>query len=178
MAALDQEADKKKPKIKNTEFDLFRSKPLRYFGLANEFFKSLRPLSSCTIGNIGGIITMSYIFSDVFEKSRKVAAVNNKTVMDKKEPADTVQHKVGVAAGDALLWQTMASVLFPGIILDAARLTTCRFVSHACASRHWVRTAPAIVALAILPFIIDPIDNVTDQIMDKTYRPIFKKNKV
>lgn len=73
-------------------------------------------------------------------------------------------------AGDVFLWQMFASVIIPGIVIN--RVTW--FAGLACKNSKLPKVAkkwlPTCIGLAVIPFIIRPIDAAIDHGMDRTYR--------
>ena len=85
--------------------------------------------------------------------------------------------RIGV---DALLWQTLASVLIPGKfinIVTAGCVKVFRSESNSFinslpkAVRTW---SPTMIGLATIPFIIHPIDTAVDALFDNTLRKWWK----
>ena len=74
-------------------------------------------------------------------------------------------------SADCLIWQTLASVLVPGFVINrivkASRIALPKggFVGS---------FGPTICGLAAIPFIITPIDKSVDYFMDETYRKYIK----
>jgi len=71
-----------------------------------------------------------------------------------------------VEAVDTLLWQGLASIALPGVCINrvvwgAARIATSKSV------------VPTLVGLAVIPFIIRPIDGAVDKLMDETVRKMW-----
>jgi fission process protein 1 len=75
-----------------------------------------------------------------------------------------------VATADTLLWQSLASVMIPGgtinVIVKASRFAARR-ASLPVVAAAW---GPTGVGLASIPFIIKPIDNAVDYLLDNTTR--------
>ncbi|XP_013144786.1 PREDICTED: mitochondrial fission process protein 1 isoform X2 [Papilio polytes] len=84
--------------------------------------------------------------------------------------------KVLIETGDALIWQTLASVIIPGYAINRI----CHH-SQLYFKKHY-RRFPILainlmtvgVGLISIPFIVHPIDNGVTILMDLTYRRWFK----
>ncbi len=78
---------------------------------------------------------------------------------------------IGFSCFDTLTWHALASVAFPTIVLEAVVI-----VSHGILSvggkiqSRYIVGLPIILGLVTLPFIIDPIDNLTSYLMNKSIR--------
>ena len=75
---------------------------------------------------------------------------------------------------DTLIWQTAASVAIPGFTIHQAVHFTGKFSKNSTNPliKKWLPTA---IGLALIPFIIHPIDNFVDYCMDNTIRPFANK---
>ncbi|GBG29966.1 Mitochondrial fission process protein 1 [Hondaea fermentalgiana] len=132
--------------------DVFRDTPLRLAGYANEVGEAFRPIfprwvlpSYCA--------AFGYVFADTADKGLKLGTF---------------------AAADTLVWQTFASVLLPGMIINRVVWAASHaYSSPALVSRvspSVLRFAPVMTGLAAIPFIVEPIDNFVHAAMDKTFR--------
>lgn len=75
-------------------------------------------------------------------------------------------------AFDTLTWQMLASVVIPGFTINRAcaatnYLLTRRAMAVPCNVRKYIVTG---VGLAVIPFIIKPIDDLVDEVLDCTIR--------
>jgi len=72
---------------------------------------------------------------------------------------------------DALTWQSFASVIVPGFVINRTCFVSLYLLSKVKGMpkplRRWTTTA---IGLASIPFIIKPIDNLVDYTMDNTIR--------
>ena len=79
-----------------------------------------------------------------------------------------------VKSGDVLVWQTLASVMIPGFVINRIVLATRMIFGlkaiRAVAGLSLMRFGPTGVGLGAIPFIIHPIDHGVDYLMDNTYR--------
>ncbi|KAH9638905.1 hypothetical protein HF086_004435 [Spodoptera exigua] len=79
--------------------------------------------------------------------------------------------RVLIEAGDALIWQTLASVAIPGFVINRictySSLYMKRFPKITPLARGWLAVG---IGLSSIPFIVHPIDRSTTWFMDNTYR--------
>jgi len=134
------------------EHDVFRDSPLRLAGYANEVGEAFRPLfprwvlpSYCA--------AFGYVFADTADKGYKLGPIG---------------------ALDTLVWQTFASVLIPGMIINrvvwgSSQLYNTPMMAK-CFPSTVLRFAPVMTGLVAIPFIVEPIDKFVHFAMDKTYR--------
>lgn len=144
------------------EEDIWRDSPLRYSGYANEVGEAFRPLYPKFVRPSYAVASV-YVLGDTadkFYRSRKNDDDLNKSL---------------VKAGDALLWQTMASVIIPGQVIHIVTSgATKLFALNACSSLpSTIRLySPTLIGLTAIPFIIHPIDDFVTYAMDNTVRKI------
>lgn len=146
--------------------DLFRDTPMRYLGYSNELGEAFRPLISRTLVNSTYVVAAGYCVADTYSKARRVyrtpVALGGGTC------------KAVITAGDVLLWQTLASVVLPGLAINRICWGTGRLLKMLKASKILQKSVPTAVGLASIPVIIHPIDQLMDYVMDNTYRRYFK----
>jgi len=108
------------------------------------------------------VLAFGYVFADTADKAYGAFKARAST-------AEIVR-----VATDCLLWQTLASVLVPGAIINVAANNTARLVqgmqSLPPVARKWT---PTIVGLGLIPFIIHPIDTGIDYVFDNTIRRVW-----
>lgn len=84
-----------------------------------------------------------------------------------------------LSSSDALIWQSFASVIIPGMTINrlcaAIRYIQCteflRSSSYATFRKlSCNRKIPTIIGLLSIPVIIHPIDNLVENVMNATYR--------
>ncbi|KAJ8711245.1 hypothetical protein PYW07_008487 [Mythimna separata] len=145
----------------NEPVDIWRDTWVRYLGYANEVGESFRPMVSRNVVRGSYAVAFGYTVADTVDKSYKA------------HKRGDGPHAVVIEAGDALIWQTLASVAIPGYVIN--RL--CYFSTEILRkyskvprkTRNWVAVG---VGLASIPFIVRPIDNTTTWFMDNTYRKL------
>ncbi|CAH0595278.1 unnamed protein product [Chrysodeixis includens] len=141
------------------ERDIWRDTWVRYLGYANEVGESFRALVPNKVVRFSYAVAFAYTFADTADKSYR---------MLKK---DGRPKRVLIETGDALLWQTLASVVIPGYVINRlcaySQLYMKRYPKVSRTGRNWIAVG---VGLASIPFIVHPIDSGTTMLMDVTYR--------
>jgi len=142
--------------------DYFRDTPIRYLGYANEVGESFGPLYPKFVRPSYGI-AFAYVGADTLYKTY--------LAKQRGESAESI-FRIGT---DVLLWQTFASVLIPGKVINLVTATAVKvFQADVPAIKKLpvqVRTwSPTLIGLATIPFIIHPIDNLVDHVFDRTLR--------
>jgi hypothetical protein len=128
------------------------ARPLAYASEVGESFRKVfprlvKPLYALSIG---------YVFADIGIKYYHV----------RQKP---FEYRKWFLA-DVSIWHLSASLVLPAIIINryvhglAGVLARLRF------GNTFVKLAPTLTALCLIPFIIHPIDHFTDYAMDKTFR--------
>lgn len=81
--------------------------------------------------------------------------------------------KMGFFMFDTTLWHLMASLVFPAVTIHTLVKYATKLTKKVTVNKKANAWIPAILALSSVPFIIHPIDVVTDVIMDKGVRPFY-----
>jgi fission process protein 1 len=137
----------------------YRQVPLRYLGYANELGESAKPLlppSLKYLYHFSYAVAGTYVFAD----SAKCVELEPPT--SKKDPK--------VVFCDALLWQTAASVVIPGLVIN--RIVAGVNVAAKSAGLRG-KFFGTMAGLASIPLIIHPIDHGVEVVMDNTFRKWF-----
>jgi fission process protein 1 len=75
---------------------------------------------------------------------------------------------------DALVWQTLASVLIPGKVINIVTNTAARLTNSTLALQRLppkvTKWLPTAIGLVTIPFIVHPIDTFVDLLLDNTLR--------
>lgn len=145
------------------DIDIWRDTPLRYLGYANEVGEAFGPLYPKYV-RPSYAVAFLYVGCDTGDKFIK-------SLRSGESAKETFQK-----TSDALIWQTLASVLIPGKIIHlvANGSTIACNTSYAQSLPKTFRLyAPTVIGLATIPFIIHPIDHAVDYFMDSTYRKLF-----
>lgn len=143
--------------------DIWRDSPLRFLGYANEIGEAFRPLYPKYVLPSYGI-AFAYVGCDTADKY-------SKSVENGDSSSKTI-----FKTFDALIWQTLASVIIPGqfirlVTAGATAATKTIFLSPS--ARLYIPTA---VGLFTIPFIVHPIDKAVDSFMDSTFRQFSSEN--
>lgn len=149
--------------------DLFRDTPVRYLGYANEIRKIFSFIPTRGVWFTYGV-ACAYIGCDVADKSINV--VFNQIPTDNLEERRRNRIRI-LSAYDALVWQSLASVVLPGITMNRLRWSTNLLFGKAFKTppiRSSKYISAFLVSLAI-PLIIKPIDEAVDLFLDLTLRP-------
>ncbi|XP_063388845.1 mitochondrial fission process protein 1 [Cydia fagiglandana] len=141
--------------------DFFRDTKVRYLGYANEVGEALRPVISRNAVNFSYKVAGAYVLADTADKSLKTLW---------REGSIT---SVILSTGDALIWQTLASIVIPGITINRIVFYTGRALKGRPVTPAVQRFAPVAVGLACIPIIVTPIDRAVSLFMNVTYRLIF-----
>lgn len=76
--------------------------------------------------------------------------------------------KTFFVAGDTLMWQMLASVVMPGVTINRlCAVSNFLLQKLPSATKKWSVTT---IGLTAIPFIIKPIDDLVDKILDGSLR--------
>ena len=183
-------------------YNIFRDGPVRYLGYANEVGESFRYQFPRLVGP-SYVVAFGYCLADAMVSGKEaystkptpaVAAVsstsslasssnnntsNNQhdkiTAQDKNYDDNDAMSRAMLSFTDTLVWQSLASVGIPGLVIN-------QIVK---ASRYAVAKSPAVLlptvvakwmptaaGLGSIPLIIQPIDDFVDYVMDLSFRTI------
>jgi len=152
----------------NVPYDIWRHSLLRYSAYANEVGESFRPLIPRSWVNFSYVIAFGYVFGDTADKTQRTYSRSAHLSAHERYRA------TAIAGGDALLWQTFASVLIPGLTVNRIVAVSRFFIKRSSAS--WTQRAlpilPTALGLGCIPFIVHPIDRFVDKVMDRTVRTL------
>ncbi|CAK1541867.1 unnamed protein product [Leptosia nina] len=148
------------------EVDLFRDTWVRYLGYANEVGESFRSLVPVKVVRASYAVAFAYAFADTADKSWKMFQKDGRP------------RKVLIETGDALLWQTLASVVIPGLTINRICSYTNNFLQKNAkriplTPRSLLTVGAGLVSI---PFIVHPIDNGVTLFMNITYRRLEQQN--
>ncbi|XP_030378229.1 mitochondrial fission process protein 1 [Scaptodrosophila lebanonensis] len=146
--------------IKEKELDMYRDTFVRYMGYSNELGEAFRPLISRSLVGASYGIAIGYVCLDAFDKSlrHQISGASNRDV--------------ALIGGDVFTWQMFASVIIPGLVINRVTATSRSLLKNAPPLA--LKTLPTILGLVTIPFIVHPIDNLVDQVMDATFRKILR----
>ena len=151
----------------NEEYNVFRDSLLRYLGYANEVGESFRyQFPRFVVPSYA--VAFSYCLADAVTSGHK--AYESSTKAQKPTAmADSI-----VSTADTLLWQSLASVMLPGLainqVVKASRFAVTKGPAGVpVAITTWLPTA---MGLGSIPLIIHPIDHFVDVLMDSSFRKV------
>ncbi|CAH0548756.1 unnamed protein product [Brassicogethes aeneus] len=143
--------------------DLYRETPVRYLGYANELGEAFRAFLGSKLVNVTYGIASLYVLADTTDKSIQA----HKTHFDEKNHVK----KVIFTTADTLIWQFLASVIIPGVTINRVCATSNYLLKKVEKlpknNRKYLVTA---IGLVTIPFIIHPIDNMVDDLLDVSLR--------
>ncbi|CAM9389045.1 unnamed protein product, partial [Phaeothamnion confervicola] len=150
------------------EVDIFRDTPVRYLGYANECGEAFRPLIPGYFVALSYAVAIAYVSSDAIYKGYQCARDSKGNFKGASSTVCAIP-----ACFDVLLFQMLASVIFPGFTIN--RWVT--FVGYMEQTLHLQDSVsqpylPTAAGLALIPFIVAPLDNLVERVLDLTIRPL------
>lgn len=143
------------------DVDLWRETNLRYMGYANEVGESVGVVYPKYIFP-SYVVAFGYVGGDTVDKAWKS--------YQSGDPGIEIVKK----GGDALVWQTLASVIIPGklinVVANGINGTTGTAETLPASVRKWGAT---VCGLLTIPFIVHPIDHLVDVLLDNTLRTLY-----
>lgn len=120
-------------------------------------------------------VAFGYCVADTAHKSQVARADALRRGLD----SNAARREALEAGADTLLWQTLASVLIPGFVINRVVRVASLGMSLAPAAtpalpRRW---APVVTGLAAIPFIVEPIDTAVHHAMDGTVRKYLARSR-
>lgn len=97
--------------------------------------------------------------------------------VEHKRRQQVTAEKMASAAIDTLVWQTLASVFIPGLVINRVVWASSLAVESATLGKSARRWVPVTLGLAAIPWIIEPIDHGVDLVLDKVLRPYLVHDK-
>ncbi|CAG9532887.1 unnamed protein product [Cercopithifilaria johnstoni] len=147
--------------------DVYRDTAVRFFGYANEVGEAFRAWVPINIVRLSYVVAMGYVFSDTADKSRKTYQLN---YLNSKERSQAVAFR----AIDTLIWQSLASVVIPGIMINRVCYLSTKLLSW---STRWPlkvqKLTSTILGLCAIPFIVKPIDTAVEIGMQSSLRKFY-----
>ena len=154
--------------------DPFRDTWLRYLGYANEVGEAFRyVLPSLVLPSY--FISIGYVLGDVFDKGRK-----------EHDASKDVRRSMLISL-DCLMWQSLASVVIPGMVIHKVVGTVSKGVSSVARGRDFIsfglarvptKSLPVLVGLACIPLVIEPIDHAVTMAMDASVRKLWASKQL
>ena len=162
--------------------DIWRDTPLRYLGYANECGEAFRAFLPGWGVPASYAVAIGYVLADTVDKAGK----------EWEKPARCSSGvrgaRVAASATDALFWQLLASVFWPGSVIhlvvavasktlevlpgtDAAAAAVAEALPVDAAGAAVLASVPTALGLVTIPFIVEPIDETVHKVSDVSVRP-------
>jgi fission process protein 1 len=154
------------PPAEDGEVDIYRDTALRYAGYANEVGEAFAPLTPGWCVPASYAVAITYVVADTVDKTRKV--------LDGDKYGDESLNKCALIEGaDALIWQLAASVALPGYTIHQLVAIVVALLDASGVDQSGLISAlPTACGLALIPFIITPLDELAEVGMDVTFRKL------
>lgn len=108
-------------------------------------------------------LSFGYIGLDIVNKIYEKREFGNRSMM--------------VTGVDNFVWHGFASFLFPGLAINRGIHYTKQWSKGTRLPIKVKRFGPSLFGLALIPFIVHPIDDMTDWLMDNTFRKVIKEKE-
>ena len=151
------------------ELDIYRDTVLRYAGYANEVGEAFRPLVPPIVVPGSYAVAITYVLADTVDKTLKAFGSSK-----------YVSSAVGACAFleglDAFIWQITASVALPGYTIHQVVELVVQALQAAdlpVDDSPLLSALPTAVGLLTIPFIVKPLDELAEQIMDFSLRKLW-----
>lgn len=151
--------------------DLYRDTAVRYFGYANEVGEAFRPVVTAPLVTFSYLVAFAYIAADSYSQGAKVV-----------DPSSGGWKKPSVLASiDSLLFQFMASVIFPSFTINrwvtflGAALAQLPEEQLSSVPAELVQYLPTATGLIIIPIICGPLDVLTHRLLDNSFRSVSER---
>ncbi|KAJ8984136.1 hypothetical protein NQ317_017786 [Molorchus minor] len=149
--------------MSTSDLDIYRQTPIRYLGYTNEIGEAFRSIIGNKWVNFSYAVATAYVLADTVDKSFKSYKLNRNEKHHLK--------KVCYSTADALIWQMLASVAIPGFTINRVCAVSTFLLNKSekipKTPRKWIVTA---IGLITIPFIIKPIDEFVDDVLDNSLR--------
>jgi len=184
-------------------YDPLRDGPLRYLGYANECGEAFAAWLPIWGVPFSYAVAIAYVLTDTADKGSKAYRTARKQLSENKSlsPQVKVPRLVNLLAFertlDTVVWQLLASVACPGYTIHTVvalfhaalrpleeTVQAQQLAAMAATSLHLPpaevlalmdKSLPTAVGLAVIPFIVHPIDNGIHAIMNASLRPAMRK---
>lgn len=182
------ELKKEEDEAKEGKVDIYRDTVLRYAGYLNEVGEAFRPLVPGPLVILSYVLAISYVLADAISKGKETT----------DDPRNAGISGCGLAAvTDTLAFQFIASIIIPGTIINrwvslvgyltfvsidvSGKISSALGVAHDAVMANVggvditcdsiATSAPTAMGLALIPFIVAPIDALTEKFLDEVVRP-------
>lgn len=143
--------------------DLYRDTWVRYFGYFNEVGEAFRPVVPTLLVTLSYVVAFGYILADSYSQGAKVTDTESGQW---KTPSV-------LATIDSLLFQIMASVIFPSFTINRWVTMMGALISQLPPDHpDWFQYLPTATGLVIIPLICPPLDVLTHRLLDNSFRSV------
>jgi len=160
-------------KTKNDSYNVFRDSLLRYLGYANEVGESFR-YQFPKLVRPSYVVAFGYCGMDALSTGYRVWNQQQQSPTTTPSKPNKQQQAIVAETFDTLVWQSLASVMIPGAIINILVKASRRAVSRSPITLPVIlsKWLPTSVGLGSIPLIIHPIDNAVDYAMDNSIRMV------
>jgi fission process protein 1 len=152
--------------VEDGEVDIYRDTALRYAGYANEVGEAFAPLTPGWCVPFSYAVAITYVIADTIDKTKKV-------LDGTKYAGDNINTCAAIEGVDALIWQLAASVALPGYTIHQLVAIVVALLDASGVDQSGVISAlPTACGLAMIPFIVKPLDELAEVAMDVTFRKV------
>lgn len=155
------------------DHNVFRDTPIRYLGYCNEVGESFRyQFPRFVVPSY--VISFGYCCADSVQAGYKVwsATTTTDSLSESQRQQETLRAMV-----DTVIWQSTASVMVPGFtincIVKATRWMVRRPALSPALPTFMILWLPTAAGLGSIPLVVQPIDHMTDILLDKTLRRVW-----
>ena len=111
-------------------------------------------------------VAITYVIADTIDKTKKV-------LDGTKYAGDNINTCAAIEGVDALIWQLAASVALPGYTIHQLVAIVVALLDASGVDQSGVISAlPTACGLAMIPFIVKPLDELAEVAMDVTFRKV------
>ena len=152
--------------VEEGEVDIYRDTALRYAGYANEVGEAFAPLTPGWCVPFSYAVAITYVIADTVDKTKKV-------LDGTKYSGENLNTCAAIEGVDALIWQLAASVALPGYTIHQLVAIVVALLDASGVDQTGVISAlPTACGLAMIPFIVKPLDELAEVAMDVTFRKV------
>jgi mitochondrial fission process protein 1 len=148
--------------------DPFKDGSMRFVGYANEVGEAVRGLAPNVFVRLTYAVVALYAVGDAAHK----AHVAGKNELDRERAL----FKGFREGGHTLIWQMLASVLIPPLIINrTCKLSKVALLARTVWKPRTVQLASSGIGLCTIPIIFAPIDHAVTVGMQRTYGPLMHR---
>jgi len=187
QAAVEPEKSEMTGSPVEKKYDIYRDSILRYAGYLNEIGEAFRPLVPGTIVIASYVLALTYVGADAVSKGIDAGKLTPVVPEEDRTFYNSFVGCTTAAAIDTLSFQLLASIFFPGFIINRW-VTLCGYLTHDVLDTSFVGDGfalgpytvdaaaiadglPTLMGLLLIPIIVTPLDALTEKILDTTIRP-------